>query len=393
MGSRRWKRTQYRLRRLGRRCAFAVAWLALILVVLEGAARLIWSQPSRLEAALASGATEITPHPTRIWGMAEGVVGHRDVVAAIGANGLRVVEGTGAPLRALTLGDSSIFGHGLSDADTLHMRLRDSLEVRGVQVDVFCGGIAGYSSEQTRVLLEEDGWDLRPDLLILGQLWSDNSYERFVDREWMDLLAGPGGIWAGPLKVSRALQWLHQLVNPPPPTDMSDIPHVGWVKKPYETGRRRVPLADYAANLDAILLAAAARDVGVIALQPANRERLAKPRGWGWDSYFDAMDQVATRRGVPVVDAVETLAGLSVDAAFLDRMHPTGEANGRYAEALAEALMAAGWPARRLVPDAGPAPFDVPLVDPYAGQRVLVRDPSDPQGDGPTELQDLQQGQ
>jgi len=174
---------------------------------------------------------------------------------------------------------------------------------------------------------------------------------------------------------------------------MSDIPHVGWVKKPYETGRRRVPLADYAANLDAILLAAAARDVGVIALQPANRERLAKPRGWGWDSYFDAMDQVATRRGVPVVDAVETLAGLSVDAAFLDRMHPTGEANGRYAEALAEALMAAGWPARRLVPDAGPAPFDVPLVDPYAGQRVLVSDPSDPQGDGPTELQDLQQGQ
>jgi len=362
----------------------------LVLLFLEGTVRLVWSQPSRLEAALSSGATQITAHPTRIWGMAQGVVATRDVVAAIGSNGLRVVEETGAPLRALTLGDSSIFGHGVADADTLHMRLRESLGKRGVLVDVFCGGIAGYSSEQTRVLLEEEGWNLRPDLLILGQLWSDNSYERFVDREWMDLLAGPGGVWAGPLRVSRALQWLHQRVNPPPPTDASDIPRVGWVKKPYETGRRRVPLADYAANLDAILLQAAARNVGVIALQPANRERLGRPWGWGWDPYFDAMERVARRRGVPVVDAVETLAGLSVDAAFLDRMHPTGEANGRYAEALAEALVVAGWPENRGVPDAGPAPFAVPLVDPFAGQRPLVNDPSAPQGDGP---QELQQGQ
>jgi hypothetical protein len=370
-----------------------MACLSVILLVLEGVVRITWSQPARLEQALASGATQITAHPTRIWGMAEGVVGTRDVVAAIGPNGLRVVEETGAPLRALTLGDSSIFGHGVADADTLHIRLREALEAQGVPGDVFCGGIAGYSSEQTRVLLEEEGWALRPDLLILGQLWSDNSYERFVDREWMDLLAGPGGIWRGPLQVSRALQWLHQWVNPPPQTDPNDIPRVGWVKKPYKTGRRRVPLSDYAANLDAILLAAAVRDVGVIALQPANRERLARPRGWGWDPYFDAMEQVATRRGVPVVDAVESLAGLSVDAAFLDRMHPTGEANGRYAEALAEALVGAGWPANRLVPDAGPAPFDVPLVDPHAKERALVNDPSAPQGDGPADLQDLQQGE
>jgi len=370
------RRRRARLRGLLQRLLLMVASGLLALTVLEFAVRVGWEQPSDLKRAMIDGATRLEAHPTRIWGMREGVVRTPGADVEIGANGLRLVEETGAETRALTLGDSSIFGHGLADEDTLHVRLGEALKSHEVDVDVFCGGIAGYSSEQTRVLLDEEGWRLEPNLLVLGQLWSDNSYERFVDREWMELLRGPSGFWYGPLKYSRVLQFLHQQVRPKPQADPSDIPRVGWVKKPYETAQRRVPLSDYASNLDAILREAARRGIGVIALQPANRERLSQPRGWAWDPYFDAMAEVMAYRDVLVVDAVSTLDGLTADEAFVDRMHPSGLSNGRYAARIAEVLVTAGWPQNQLVPDADPSPFRKTLQDRFGGVRPLMHDPS-----------------
>jgi hypothetical protein len=337
-----------------RRLAFALLPLLALLLAAELAARAL--APPEAPAGAAKG-TEMVPHPTRIWAFAEGTITADGMTHQIGANRLRVVEETGAALRALTLGDSSIFGHGLDDADTLHASLADALTARGHPTDVFCGGIPGYSSFQSRVVLEEEGWDLKPDLLVIGNLWSDSSQEYFVDKEWLAELDSPARRLDRLLDWSRAWGWFRSFQVPEQAVEQG-LP-VGWVRERYasDEGRRRVAVGDYAANLDWMLRQAAEREIGAIFLAPCNRLRQREPTGAAaWTSYFEAMAVVAARRGVPVVDACETLtaAGLKGDAAFIDDLHPSGDSNRAYAEALAEALTAAGWPEARLAPDPGP---------------------------------------
>jgi len=90
---------------------------------------------------------------------------------------------------------------------------------------------------------------------------------------------------------------------------------------------------------------------------------------------------IAARRGVTVLDGRDALeaGGLDVEAALLDLMHPTGAANALMAEALADSLVAAGWPGERLAPDDGPPLFaehlaDEALVDDLAGAQGPILD-------------------
>ncbi len=351
------------LRALPRRLGFALLPLAALLLLGELVARLAWSPPEPGGDGLS-----MIPHPTRIWSLPPGTITADGVTHHIGANLLREVEETGAALRILTTGDSSIFGHGLEDGDTLHAKLRAALGAEGIDVDVICGATPGYSTAQTLVMLDEIGWDLDPDLLLIGNLWSDNAFQYFVDSEWLAALNTPARRVDRALSWSRAWAWLRSR-NRPEVSDDGRLP-IGWVRAPYDRrdGRRRVPLAQYGANLDTMLREAARRGVGAIALAPSNRARL-EPDGSlvMWEPYFDVMARVMARRGVPLVDATEVLAaaGLDADAAFLDQMHPTGAGNAAYAEAIARTLLTAGWPEHPLIPDPSPPPVQVTERDPF----------------------------
>jgi lysophospholipase L1-like esterase len=292
---------------------------------------------------------------------------------SVDEHGLRAVERTGAPVRILTLGDSSIFGHALENPDTLHAQLREALAQHGIEADVLCGAVPGYSTEQTLLLLEEVGWDLAPDLLVIGTLWSDNNIDRFVDKEWMALLNGPFSPVDRFLSGhSDAWQHLRLKLSPLPGASTGvDFSPVGWIREPDPApGRRRVSPTDYARNLDTILRQASSRGVGAVMLQPANPIRLeGEIDRSAWQAYFEILEGIAKRRGVPVVDAVESLkaAHLSVKDAFLDDLHPTGVANGAVAGDLARVLVEAGWPGKGLQPDPAPPPYDRTLRDPWLG--------------------------
>ncbi len=337
-----------------RRLAFSLAPLALALLAIEGAARLIWRAPE------ADRGAALVPHPTRMWGLGAGRILAYGAAHTVDSSGLRAVAARGAPLRVLTLGDSSIYGHGLADEDTLHAELAAALAGRGIDADVLCGGIPGYSTEQTLRLMDEVGWDLDPDLLVVGSLWSDSNFDQFVDREWLAALDAP--TMQLDLRLRRysvAWRWLRERGGG---GGGAFLP-VGWIRapEPVQEGRRRVPLADYAANLDRLLMEGAERGVGAIALAPCNRIRLNDLyTRLVWDPYFEALEAVADHRGVPLVDAGEALrdALLTTDAAFLDEMHPTAAANRVYADALAAALAGAGWPADPLLADPSAGAFD-----------------------------------
>lgn len=315
--------------------------LTLLLVGVELGFRVFWEPPPRPpELDL-----EMVPHPTRLWALNPGKVTAAGLVHTIDRDQLRAVPDTGAPYRAFTVGDSSIFGHGLEDPDTLHHHLSQALAQAGTPTDVFCGAVPGYSTEQALVVLDEVGWDLDLDLLVIGTLWSDNNFDNFVDAVWMAELNQPSRRVDFFLLRFHAWQWLRRARHPDRPNE--GLP-VGWIRSPEEPelGRRRVPVDDYARNLDRMLVQAADRGVGVLMLEPCNRERLKAEGGAAWDLYFRTMEQVASAREVPLVDACEALrrAELGPEQAFLDEMHPTGLSNEAYAELAVETLQASGWP-------------------------------------------------
>jgi hypothetical protein len=132
---------------------------------------------------------------------------------------------------------------------------------------------------------------------------------------------------------------------------------------------RRVDVQRYAANLDAMVRSAAERGTGVAFIAPVNRDMLREKRvgeRFSWDIYFTVMRAVAAHHGLPVIDAATPTASVvnaaresgsarPLDAAFLDKMHPTAATNRATSAWVVENLTTAGWPSDRLVGRAGTA--------------------------------------
>lgn len=347
---------------LSKKLIYALIPALALVAVAEVGARLLWDP---LPPPPDNGQV-MAPHPTRGWSLDGGPKSSAGAGFRTDAAGLRRVDPTGAPLRAITTGDSSIFGHGLSDADTLHYSLRDAFAQDGLHVDVFTVGTPGYTLAQSRVLMDEAGWRLRPDLVVVGNLWSDNDLEPTTDPE-RGHAAPRARFMAGLTRVSALAAWLAQAAADP------DHPFhtVGWIQGDAPPGARRLPLPDYIAHLDGILADAHARGASVVVLTPCNRELAADtpppPRGWPWAPYFAAVAQFTDHRGIPRVDgcAVARAQGLSDDPAFLDDMHPTGALNRAYAQALSRTVTAQGWPTSPWRPDLAAPPLQGPWDDPW----------------------------
>ncbi|MCB9766155.1 MAG: hypothetical protein H6739_40640 [Alphaproteobacteria bacterium] len=332
------------MRRALRRLAFALVPLVVLLWAAEVAARLFWTPPPPPD--LTQDEYLMPLHPTRLWGPPPGKTMGHGAAILIGPDGLRALPDEGAPLRILTLGDSNIFGFAMADADTLQERLEDALARRGVKAEVLCGGIPGYSSEQSRVLLEELGWDMKPDLLLIGNLLSDSTKEHFQDRVWMARLGQPEvQVDRTLLDHSVAWSWLrHQLIQ-----ESRVEQRIRFLRQPNLLAAERVPLDEYEENLRWMMTAAAERGVGAAIFQLVTADRLAgRPDAPG---YVATQRALAQEYGVPIVDGRDVLvaAGLSEARAFVDPVHASAEANRLYAEAIAEALVAAGWPQDRLI--------------------------------------------
>lgn len=278
---------------------------------------------------------QLQPHPSRIWSMRPGTQQQFGATVTIDKLGMRSTEVHPTSQRWLTLGDSSIFGHGLSDDGTLHQQLEEALRGSGFDIDVLCGATPGYSSLQTLDYLNEIGWNLKPDVIVLGNLWSDNNFDHFQDDVWMRTLQSPSNRIIRGLKHSALLMHASKILRPDLWTvdnDLSANPHtkVSWIREPYAKGTRRVPLPLYIKTMSTILQESSKRNIEVIIMQPANRHRLdIVDVEVTWDPYFKAQTAIAEYYNVPTIDVAPILRafGLSKSQAFLDQMHPTAEAN------------------------------------------------------------------
>jgi len=253
--------------------------------------------------------------------------------------------------RFITTGDSSVFGFGVRDEEVFSSVAADAL---GDSVEAVVGATPGYSSYQSINLLRLRGLSTEPDLFVIGNLWSDNNFDAFVDKETIATLTGFEESASSKAKkvmsnsaIYRVADWKLR-VRP----QLDKVRVVDWQQSSEDRGQiglRRVAIDDYAANLDNLVEMAKARDADVVFLLLSNNEDLG-PQGpdnapKAWTPYRDVMRETAKRHGAPVLDVPELFraSGLSKEDLFLDKMHPTARGHRMIGEALAELLSERGW--------------------------------------------------
>ena len=243
---------------------------------------------------------------------------------------------TSGTKRLLTLGDSTVYGVLVADAEVFGaVAARALSEALGLPVEAINGGVPGYSSEQARLLYGASLRETEPDWVVIATLWSDTQNAVVSDRaRYVD----------GRDRVRRALsrlatfRWLERELS-----DRRDAREVAWTLTP-GSGRYRVMPAAYRDNLEA--LADLAREDGaepvflwLPSVRDLREQALEEPR----PAYREIMRTVADEQGALWVDGATPFRGGEAGL-LLDDVHPSAAGHARLGEVLARAIAGAEVP-------------------------------------------------
>jgi lysophospholipase L1-like esterase len=234
--------------------------------------------------------------------------------------------GNGVTQRILIVGDSSVFGDGVSDAQTLPAQVSQHL-MSTLSVDVQNGGVPGYSCIQTQaqVALIRDRFE--PEVLVTYNMLSDHRLAEPHDTVVVDHQLGPlASLGIGKLMAALVL---HLRV---------------WEHRP------NLEVVDYEQCMVEILQAQASAGGRSIVVLPftdtdfPDNPNFGQPDpstpGTRLSDYRAALRAVAKSAGAQLVDgpALAQASGLSQTAALQDMVHPTPRGHSLIAEAIARAI-------------------------------------------------------
>ena len=351
---------------------FTLTAVLLGLVVVEGICRLVAPSGGLLQGAreqTEGGAQAIMMRgsPFLLWELAPGIRKGPGGQVSVNSDGFRDRTRTGkrGP-RALALGDSSVYGFGVSDASVFTAVLESTFANH--KAEFINGGVPGYSSTQALNLLWGRGLALDPDLVLAMTLWSDNNFDTFVDADQIATYAAWRRTGAASVEavlehsaIYRSLEyWLRK----------SEPGRVGWMelKRQPPSGNRRVPIADYARNLREYCTTMAARDGGVVFVMLPNRHDLTGGHpNPPWKPYREVMRSVARACNAPLVDLPEAFARDGRRHLFLDEMHPSVVGHKLMADTIAATLRSAGWPDKPIRVET-PSQSQDSVSDPFEGK-------------------------
>lgn len=359
---------------MNRRPLFALFVLLIFVVGLEGVARGVGSRLLPARRSLDAMPGEAVPsEPNMVVSTVTGWRPRTGVQQSFGIPGGTTVNSRGlrgpeVPLqkqpgerRVLLLGDSTVFGVMVADQDIFARRLEVALQRVDPSIKVLNGGAPGWSSWQARRALEAGLLDYRPDLVVIGTLWSDAQGARLSDDErfsamWPIFDQSRAFIllreWVRELRYGPEVEEVHVDLRPPgspvggPPGAAADRPPIFG---PGGAPAMRVPLATYPENLRAI--ADLARSVGgspAFLVLPCVRDPAGGKVGDSRDDYREAMRATAQALGAPIADTPAAFIGSSPQRMFFDEVHPTRDGHAVIAEVLARALDA--WARARPAP-------------------------------------------
>lgn len=284
---------------------------------------------------------------TRIWDEAHSIT--------INSHGFRgpetSLEKPAGTFRIVLLGDSSVFGHGVGDAQTLSSQLQRRLREEVVQppVEVLNFGTAGYSTVQSILLMEQGGFDFEPDLVVVASLWSDCVRANLQDEDLFGQLSHQRGGWSKKVEdwlgMSRFYNIFRNLLRRPlthREYEFADLSALSGAAGP-DQGERpsRVPLDDYEGNLRELYRLASIRGAETtFVLLPHPRDLEAGTDG-ACPDYRQVMGRVAVDTQSPLVDGPSLFrtAGGAPSSLFMDDLHPNGEGHRRLAGELAETIL------------------------------------------------------
>ncbi len=296
-----------------------------------------------------TGAPYLPGNPYLLWEMSPGTrteLGAKVEVNTMGLRGPEISKGKPPGIRrVLVVGDSSVYGHGVHQNEVFSHLLNESL---GPSVEVINGGIPGYSTFQTLNLLELRGWNLAPDLLIIANLWSDNNFDSFVDKDLISKRSAFESSWAAPastlLQKSALYRWLDWKIRLAPRAE--EVKKVGWMLgRGSAGGHRRVEINDYAENLHTMVRLARSQGSDVLFLALANTVDLGVETegAHAWPLYREVMEHIALQVGAPFVSIKPVLeaSDTPVSDLFIDEMHPSPKGHAIIARTLENRLE--GW--------------------------------------------------
>jgi lysophospholipase L1-like esterase len=354
-----------RVRERARKAAWSLLTLGMALAFLELLAR-------RMDPDAEHTHIQMDFDADLMWGLRnEARKGTSYRVNSLGLRGDDPADAPGST-RVLTLGDSSIYGHGVDISEVFVARFAASAAALGHRVEPINGGVPGYSTFQSLRLLDRVAPRARPDLVVIGNLWSDAYLAAISDRAWAEQLAEAYGPWqpvVGPLaaladrsalarRLRRAVHdgvfpakgkaneigWSH-LIEPEPDASGGPPAH----KPDPASLTPRVPLSEYVTNLHA--LATKVREAGALPIYLILPHPLDATTGLrGHDlAYRDAMRAVALAEAAPLVDGPAWYRDHPVAGArFSDDIHPNAVGHAQLADALLATILANPAAAERL---------------------------------------------
>ncbi|MFN0008869.1 MAG: SGNH/GDSL hydrolase family protein [Planctomycetota bacterium] len=266
-------------------------------------------------------------------------------VNGLGLRGAEMPEKQEGETRVLCLGDSTVYGQGLTEDATIPVLLEREL-ARNLQpprtVRAVNGGLRGYGTEQEIALLEELGPRIRPDLVVL--FWYPNDLEKHDIVEMNARLERQGRVeydTQSRLEGSTLLVWqakeylrrsafvmqVHDILTSLTTKRLSPEEIEGGFER---LDRSLGDLARAAESQGARLLVVAIPTAGMVA---AGEEGRDIPRRVG---------KLVEKHGIACADVFEPLSELHRELGHLPLLpydwHYTGEANLAMAKRLAEVL-------------------------------------------------------
>lgn len=272
----------------------------------------------------------LVAHPTLGWALPDsGTVVWHGTQGQVNRLGFRSPEPLSDPsaTRILVVGDSTVFGDGVSDTQTLPAQVQQHLMSRAL-VDVQNAGVPGYACIQTQAQVAQSREQFQPDVLVTYNMLSDHRLAEPHDTVVID----------------------HQL---------GDLAHTGvgklmaflvlrlrvWERRP------NLEVADYQRCMSEIVAAQSAAGGRTIIVLPfidtdfPDSPNFGQPdpstAGTRLEDYREAATQVAAQTGSTWIDgpSIARANGLSQTSALQDMVHPTPRGHSVIAAAIAEAIL------------------------------------------------------
>jgi lysophospholipase L1-like esterase len=316
-----------------RRIQLAALAVVLVLGLLE---LIAWPLAPRQMGAEAERNTETAMRGSRLlgWELLPGEsrafgVTRPTHISSLGIRSQELGAKPAGTLRMVTLGDSSVYGVMVEDAEVFSaVAARDLQHALGQPVVAINAGVPGYSSEQARRLFTHRLAQLQPDVVVIATLWSDSQPGPAPDA--MRFGSESGGL-QDVARISNTYRLLEGLL-------------LGW--RPEQVGwtltegpqSRRVPLPAYRANLDALAgLAEAAGALPVFLVLPSDRDLAPSALEVPRPAYRDTMRAAASDLGAVLVESPGHFVGLGPEH-FYDDVHPTPRGHAIIGRLLAQGI-------------------------------------------------------